>query len=444
MNEYITLKNAAILTLDEKDSFYEKGILVIKGKRIEEIGNMGEVEEKGLIIDMKGRLIMPGLINTHTHSHSSLFKNQADDLELMDWLKLAMWPMEKFLSQERSYAATRLSCLEYIKSGITTYADQFYYAEQTARAASESGLRCHLAATVFTNPSPETDDTYKAAEDFIVKWYGKQEETRVYPCIGPHAPYSVDGELFKKVIALAEKYDLLIHTHISETEDENRQIKEQYGVSPTKWLNSLGFFKQKVLAAHSVHLDEEDLEIYRKNKVYVTYNPVSNLKLVSGIMPLKEMWEKGIAVTLGTDGAQSNNSMDLLRDLRTGVLIQKQKNKDATFFDTRQAIRMVTTEGAKALGMENEIGSLVVSKRADLIAFDTTSPRICPLHTASLKNLYATIVYSACGADVSDSMVDGKWVMRNYQVLTYNEEEVRKQAQEASEYIVSHADIRMR
>ncbi|MFI3313718.1 MAG: amidohydrolase family protein, partial [Eubacteriales bacterium] len=197
MNLICTITNCTILTVDDQDHFYPRGRMVVEGKRIVQIGHEDNVPLLGQIVDMGGKLIMPGLVNTHTHSHSSIFKNQADDLELMDWLKLAMWPMEKHLSKERSYAATAMSCLEYIKGGITTIADQFYFADITAKAASVSGIRSFLAATVFTNPCSETDDTMGSAVKFVQDWHGKSEDTRIYPCIGPHAPYSVSADLFR-------------------------------------------------------------------------------------------------------------------------------------------------------------------------------------------------------------------------------------------------------
>lgn len=441
MEKRMTLTNCTVLTVDGENRFYPDGRVVVEGKYIKAVGPAQTIEAEGELVDLNGALVMPGLVNTHTHSHSSLFKNQADDLELMDWLQKAMWPMEKFLSAERSYAATSLSCLEYIRGGITTYADQFYFAEATARAASESGLRSFLAATVFTNPCAETDDTFGAAVKFVQNWQGREEETRVYPCVGPHAPYSVSGDLFREVAKLSAEYGLLIHTHISETLDENRQIMAQTGLSPTRWLERLGVLEQPVLAAHSIHLDETDMALYQQYGVRASYNPVSNLKLVSGIMPLRALRARGISVSLGTDGAQSNNSMDLLRDLRTGALIQKMQEKDATFLSALESVRMVTIDGARALGMEDEIGSLEPGKRADLIAFDPKSPRLNPLHRDSLNNLLATVTYSACGADVSSVMVDGRWVMREGAVLTLDETRVRKEAQEASEYLVKSANL---
>ena len=437
-----TLTNATILTVDGEDHLYEDGRIWIEGGRIAAVGPADALPERGEVVDLGGGLVLPGLIDTHTHSHSSLFRNQADDLQLMDWLKTAMWPMEKFLSPKRAYAATALSCLEYLRSGITTYADQFYYAGTIAHAAQRSGLRCFLAATVFTDPSPETADTFGAAVKFVQDWKGREEETRVYPCIGPHAPYSVSGDLFRQVTELSRTYDLLIHTHISETEDENRQIMEQTGMSPTRWLASLGVFERPVLAAHSIHLDAEDLELYRRYGVHVTYNPVSNMKLASGVMPYRQMKALGIPVSLGTDGAQSNNSMDLLRDLREGVLLQKVIARDATVISAREAVRMATIEGARALRMEQELGSLEVGKRADLIVLDPRSPRLTPMHRWDLEHICGAVTYAACGPDVRDVMVDGRWLMRDRTVLSFDEDEVLREGQKASEYLVEHAGFR--
>lgn len=430
-----TLTNCTILTMNANDDFYAKGRIVLEGNRIVSVGSQEDIPLQGTVVDMNGKLVMPGLINVHTHSYSAALRNAADDLRLMEWLNTAIWPMEKKLSYDRSLAASTMSCLEYLQSGTTTYVDMFYYTDATAKAARRSGLRCLLAAAVFSDPIIETDDSAGAAEKFIRNYIGHEEETLVYPCIGPHAPYSVKADTWKKCMDIADKYGVLLHTHLAETEDEVRMIKEQTGMSPAAWLESMGVFDRPVLAAHSIHLDENDLDIYQRHHVSVAYNPVSNLKLVSGIMPLKEMWERGLVVGIGTDGAQSNNSMDLLRDLRTGVLIQKMHNNDPTFFPAREAVRMATIDGARAIGMEGKIGSLECGKYADLIALDCTSPRLSPLHIESLKNLYAAIAYSAYGADVTDSMVNGRWLMKDREVLSMDAAVVRREAQEASRHM---------
>lgn len=434
-----TLTNCTILTVDGENRFFPRGCMVIRGNKILRVGHESEIPLEGNKIDMGGKLVMPGLVNTHTHSHSSLFKNQADDLRLMDWLNIAMWPMEAHLNAERAQAATALSCMEYISCGITTYCDQFYFAEAIAPVASKSGLRCVLGATVFEKPSVETDDTLGAAIAFVERWLGREEETLVYPCLGPHAPYSVSAEQFVRVAEFCRKHNILLHTHISETQDENDQILARYGKTPTQWLESIGVLENHVLAAHSIHLDEQDMCIYSQRNVHASYNPVSNLKLVSGFMPYRKLREYGIQISIGTDGAQSNNSMDLLRDLRTGALIQKQVEGDATLFSAREMVRLATIEGAIALGMDRQIGSLEAGKRADFIALNTRSPRLVPLHRDSLSNLYSTVAYSACGADVSDMIVNGRWVMQNRTIQTLDCDEVITRAQEASEYLVSHA-----
>lgn len=373
-----TLTNCTVLTVDAQDTVYLRGRVQVQAGRILAVGSEDTIPLAGETVDLNGGLVMPGLVNTHTHSHSSIFRSQADDLRLMDWLKKAMWPMERVLSPELAYAATALSCLEYLRCGITTYADQFYFSSVIARAAQKSGLRCFLAATVFTDPSPETKDTLGTAAKFIQDWKGREAETRVYPCIGPHAPYSVSGVLFQECVKLSQQYRLLIHTHISETPEENEQIYAQTGLSPTGWLERLGVFQQPVLAAHSIHLSPRDLDIYQRYGVHVSYNPVSNMKLASGVMPYQEMKRRGIQISLGTDGAQSNNSMDLLRDLRDGALLQKVFAADATVFSSREAVRMVTIEGAKALGMDRELGSIETGKLADLIVLDPPQPPADP------------------------------------------------------------------
>lgn len=434
-----TITNCTILTVDGQDSFYPRGRMTVSGSKILRIGHEHELPLEGDVIDLEGALVLPGLVNTHTHSHSSLFKNQADDLRLMDWLNKAMWPMEAHLNADRAAAATALSCMEYISGGITTYCDQFYFAEAIAPVAQKSGLRCMLGATVFEKPSVETDDTFGAAAAFVEHWLGREEETLVYPCLGPHAPYSVGSELFVRVAEFCRRHNVLLHTHISETQDENDQIRARYGKTPTQCLERLGVFENRVLAAHSIHLDEQDMEIYARRNIHASYNPVSNLKLVSGRMPYRALRERGIQVSIGTDGAQSNNSMDLLRDLRTGALIQKLAENDATLFPAREMVRLCTIEGALALNLQDQIGSLETGKRADFITLDPKSPRLVPLHRDSLSNLYSTIAYSACGADVRDMAVNGSWVMREKNILTLDCDDVRARAQEASEYLVSHA-----
>lgn len=436
-----SLINCCILTMDAEDTYYPDGTIVIEGNSIVDIGPKDQVTVCDEVIDMKGRIVLPGFVNTHTHSPSPLFRGLGDDLSLMDWLNNRIWPMEKHLSPETAYSGTALTCLEFLESGITSYADQYFFSTSIAEAAQRSGLRAFIAPTVFAGPSPETVDTIQSAVDFIEKYEGRQEETLVYPCVGPHAAYSCDDSTLKQVVEIADKHDLIIHTHISESQDENREIYEKTGLTPTQYFDSLGIMDQKVLSAHSIHLNQKDMEIFRKKQVAVTYNPLSNLKLTSGIMPMKELMENEVLISIGTDGAQSNNSLDLLRDLKTGALIQKQAVNDPTFLPAKEALKIITINGAKALGMEDKIGSLEKGKLADIISLDITHANLIPLHKPHVDNIYAAVVYSASGSDVADVFVNGKLLMRNREPMGIDRVSIVAEAQEASEYILKKSKI---
>lgn len=440
-DDVLSLINCTILTMDEKENYYPSGTIIIENGRITAIGADTDIIQRGKVLDMGGKIVMPGFINTHTHSPSPLFRGMADDLALMDWLKKVLWPAEKNMTGEMAFWGTCLTCLEFLETGVTTFADQYFFSDYVAQAAKGSGLRGFIAPTIFTDGSPETKDTLQAAVDFIEGHKGKEDDTLIYPCIGPHAPYSCSDEILKKTVEIARAKDIIIHTHISETMDENRQIYEETGLTPTQYFDSLGVLDGKVLAAHCIHLNQKDIEIMSRKDVKVSYNPVSNLKLVSGIMRFKELKQEGIEVSIGTDGAQSNNSLDLLRDLKTGVLIQKQQYDDATFISAKEALKIVTINGAKALHMENEIGSLEAGKRADIIAVDIKNTNINPLHRRSVNNVYSAVVYSAAGSDVSDVIVNGRILMKDRVVLSMNREEIIRQSQSASEAILKKAGL---
>jgi len=427
--------------MDESDHYYEKGKLVIRDDKIFDLGPAALIENKGKIINMKKKLVLPGFVNTHTHSPSSLFRGMADDLKLMDWLYTLIWPAEKHLTKEIVYWGAALSFLEFLRTGVTTFADQYFFSEAIGLAAEKSGLRGFIAPTVFSHPSPETDDPLQAAVDFIEKYKGKEETTRVYPCIGPHAPYSCNAYDLKQVAELAAKYKVMIHTHISETRDENEKMVAETGMTPTRYLEEMGILEQRVLAAHCIHLTAEDINILSEKKVNVSYNPVSNLKLVSGIMPLRELFQRDITVSLGTDGAQSNNSLDLLRDLKTGVLIQKNFNQDATFFNAGEALRMITIEGGRALGMADQIGSLEKGKKADLITLDMDEVNLNPIHRSCLDNIYSAVVYSASGHNVADVIVDGDILMKDRKFFKVSKEEILERARECSHFIMKKAGL---
>jgi len=438
------LRHGIVLTVDETDDYYPDGCVVVENGIIAYVGSdtlRPEIKDGDTTIDLSGKLVMPGLINTHVHSHSPLFRNFGEDVSLQTWLNAIMWPAESHLTEEQAYYAALHTCAESVASGVTTFADQFYFNAAVASAVEESGMRAVLCASIFENGKPDRGQTVLTAADFISSW--RNRTPLIMPGLGPHAPYSVSAEQWRSIVELSHSYGVLIHTHISETEKENQAFDAQYAVSPTQWLEKLGVFGCPTLAAHCVHLSDEDIAILSKNSVHVSYNPVSNLKLVSGIMPYARLRAGGVQISFGTDGAQSNNTLDLLRDLKTGVLIQKQRERDPSFFPVSEAVRLVTTAGAKALGLENILGSLEAGKQADIITLDMQQPHLQPLHTDSVKMLYTALVYCATGRDVSDTMVGGRWLMRDRKILALDVPSILRKTNSISLLLRKQAGLAM-
>ena len=435
--ERIVLQHACILTLDGSDRFFPDGSIVIEDGAIVQIGSSEDISvhaSEGL--DFSGKIVMPGLVNTHIHTHSPLFRNMGEDVELHTWLEEIMWPAESYLTAERAYWGSKLACLESIVGGVTTFADQFYYAQTTAEAVEPSGLRAFVCSTIFEHGDSAKGQTLQTAADFLERW--ESRSNLITPALGPHAPYSVSAGQWKEVVDLSARSGAIVHTHISETKKENEGISQKYGKSPSRWLADLGVLDRHVLAAHCVHLSDDDIEILKEHDVHVSYNPVSNLKLVSGIMPYQKLKSAGVQLSIGTDGAQSNNTLDLLQDLKIGVLIQKQAAHDPKIFDVREAVRLATIEGAKALGMAGHIGSLEIGKQADLIAIDLRAPHVSPLVKESARDLYTTLVYCATGRDVTDTMVSGTWLMRDRNVLSMNPVEIMKECEKVRKDILRY------
>jgi 5-methylthioadenosine/S-adenosylhomocysteine deaminase len=438
------LRHAIVLTIDENDTYYPDGCIVVENGHIVYVGSDAQhpaIKNEDEVVDLHGKLVMPGFINTHIHSHSPLFRNFGEDVSLQTWLNAIMWPAESYLTEEQAYYAALHTCIESIASGVTTFADQFYFTAAVANAVEKSGIRAVLCASIFENGESDRGQTVQAAADFIASW--KNKNLLIMPGLGPHAPYSVSAEQWRSVVELSHSYDVLIHTHISETEEENKAFDAKYAVSPTQWLEKLGVFERRTLAAHCIHLSDEDIAILKKNDVHVSYNPVSNLKLVSGIMPYARLIAGGVQISLGTDGAQSNNTLDLLRDLKIGVLIQKQQERNPAFFPVSDAIRLVTIAGAQALGLGELIGSLKAGKQADLIALDIQQPHLQPLHTDSVKMLYTALVYCATGKDVSDTMVQGRWLMRDKKILSLDAPSILKRTNDISLLLRRQAGLAM-
>ncbi|AKB19699.1 MULTISPECIES: amidohydrolase family protein [unclassified Methanosarcina] len=428
----IIIKNAYVLTMDPDVGDLKNGTVVIEDGKITEIGEKTK-ENADTVIDAKGSVVMPGLANTHTHAAMTLFRGYADDLQLAEWLEKHIWPAEAQLKAEDVYRGSLLACLEMIKSGTTAFADMYFYMDETAKAVEASGLRASLSHGLIELWNKEKGEAdLKEGKRFVQAWQGAAGG-RIKTMYGPHAPNTCSEEFLAKVKEEARRDGAGIHIHVLETEAELNAMKERYGKCSVHLLEDLGFFGPDVLAAHCVWLSDGDIEILRKRGVNVSHNPISNMKLASGIAPVYKMLEKGMNVTLGTDGCASNNNLDLFEEMKTAALLHKVSTGNPTALPARQVLEMATVNGAKALGTET--GTLKVGKNADVIIVDMKKPHLTPCF-----DVPSHLVYSAKGSDVRTTIVDGKVLMDNYRVLVLDEEKVVEEARRAAEELVARTN----
>jgi 5-methylthioadenosine/S-adenosylhomocysteine deaminase len=427
----ILIENTCILPLTGCDSTIENGYLIIEDNLIKEMGRGSAPPAEYLrVIDGKQKVVMPGFINTHTHAAMTLMRGYADDLPLMEWLEQKIWPLEARLTGEDVYWGTMLAILEMIKSGTTTFNDMYFFMEDTARAVEQTGIRAVLSrGLVGVGPSAEAG--LEESRELAQRWHRTREE-RITVMLGPHAPYTCPPDYLHKVIALARELGLGIHTHISETKGEAEDIKKQYGKTSAALMEEVGLFDLPAIAAHCVHLSQTDISILKRCGIGVAHNPESNMKLASGIAPVPELLEAGIAVGLGTDGASSNNNLDMLQEMRTCSLLHKVNSMNPTVLPAYQALEMATVNGARALGLDNEIGSLQPGLKADLILLDLNSAHMRPVH-----DVVANIVYSAQAGDVHTVIINGQIVMENRKILTFDEDQVLEQAEKTAVKLAS-------
>jgi 5-methylthioadenosine/S-adenosylhomocysteine deaminase len=406
------------------------GIVLIEGDRITRVEQ--EIKRSAdIVIDAHGKVVMPGLINCHTHLAMTLFRGVADDMELMPWLETKIWPLEKRLNAERVYAGALLGCLEMIKTGTTCFADQYFFMEEVAKAVERAGIRGILSYGIIEMGDPERRESEIKTGEHLVRTCHGMAGGRILTMFGPHAPYTCSPECLMQVKELAKKYGVGIHTHIAETKWETDEIMKRYGKAPVEYLDSIGFLGPEVLAAHSIFLAPHGISIYRNRGVKPVHNPVSNMKLGCGVSPVPELFKAGIPVALGTDGAASNNSLDMFNEMKFAALLGKLHRYNPTVMPAESVLEMATINGAKALGLEKELGSLEVGKKADVILVNLNTPHLTPLH-----NLVSHLVYSAVGGDVDTVIVDGEILMENRKIRTLDEAEVMKKAQEISESMI--------
>ncbi len=435
----ILLINATLLCMDEDFHQYHPGAIAVKGDTILAVGeekNILEHFEATEIFDCNEKIVMPGLVNAHTHVPMTLLRGLADDLRLDVWLLGYMMPVEReFVSPEFVELGTRIGCIEMIRSGITCFADMYYYEEYVARATAEIGLRAVCSQTVLKFPSPDArfyEESLAAARDYIINW---KDHALITPSVAPHAPYTCTDEILRLTAQLAAEFDVPLHTHIAETAQEVENSRETHGMPVVPYAKKNGLFEAKVLAAHCVHIDEGEMKTLLHHRAGVAHNPSSNLKLASGFAPVNKMIELGLKVGIGTDGPASNNDLDMFEEIRLAAFLAKSVSNDPTVLPARTALAMATRIGAEALHLGKITGSLEQGKRADIIIVDNSRIHNSPVFKRDPNGVYTQLVYATKSTDVTDMMVNGKWLMQGRQLRDINEEELLENAQDYAKQI---------
>ncbi|MEM2960563.1 MAG: amidohydrolase [Candidatus Bathyarchaeia archaeon] len=429
----IAIRNCMIVTMSEMD-IVRRGLIAVKDGFIIYVGKEDEAPsfEADEYIDGEGKIAMPGLINCHTHAAMSLFRGIAEDKDLNTWLRETIWPLESKLRPEDVYYGSLLSCIEMIKSGTTCFSDMYFYEDMVAKAVAETGMRCVLSPGIVETGHKMLGKILLREAVKVAKKYHGSFSGRISVMLGPHAVYSCSPNLLEKIGEVASKLNVGVHIHLAESESDSTSIKEKYGKSEVELLDEIGLLKPNLLAAHCIYLSDADMALMAESNAKVAYNPVSNMKLASGIPRIKGLLDAGITVGLGTDGPASNNSLDMFDTMKFAALLQKAKYRDPRVLLARKVVEMATIDGAKALGLNRLVGSLEVGKKADIILIDIKKPHLTPLH-----NIYAALVYSMRGSDVNTVIINGKVIMKDRCVKTVDEYEVMKKAEELSQDLLS-------
>jgi 5-methylthioadenosine/S-adenosylhomocysteine deaminase len=431
--------NAIVLTMDETLNQYDPGAVAVKGDSIVAVGKEEDIKKEytaNEIIDCNQKVLMPGLINAHTHVPMTLLRGLADDLRLDVWLMGYMLPVEReFVKPDFVRLGTLIACAEQIRSGVTTFNDMYYFEDDVAQATADAGMRAVCGQTVIRFPVPDAsayEDSLAMARTFIQKWKGHE---LIVPAVAPHAPYSTTPEILKACAELAKEFDVPLHIHISETSFEVENMRNEQGMPVVPYVKKQGLLEAKVIAAHCVHIDVGEIRTLHHANAGISHNPSSNLKLASGFAPVTKMLEIGVNVGIGTDGPASNNDLDMFEEVRLASFVAKASSNDPTALPAATALLMATRLGAQALHIGDITGSIEVGKRADLILVDTSPLHNSPRFLRDPMNAYAQLVFASKSTDVTDVMVNGKWLMREHKLLTLNEKELLTQAREVAKKI---------
>lgn len=413
----LLIKGVTLLPMDGKEEVIKNTNIYIEKNKISHIGDIKENKKVDRVIDGTNKVAMPGLINAHTHIGMSFFRNYADDLPLQEWLTQKIWPAEAKLTADDIYWGSLLSMVEMIQSGTTTFCDMYFFMEEVGKGLEKSGMRGVLTRGLIEEKGLEKEKI-EYTRNLYNEWNGR-EDGRIKVMVAPHAPYTCSPSYIEDILDLAVELNSEIHIHLSETKKEVEDSVKAYGKSPIKHVYDLGLFKQPTIAAHCVHVDDEDIRILEENNVSPVYNPSSNLKLASGFAPVDKMLKSGINVALGTDGSSSNNNLNMFEEIHLASIVNKAVNMDAISVKAYDALRMATINGAKALNWDNEIGSIEINKKADIILIDMNKPHLYPLH-----NEVSALAYSVQGSDVDTVIVDGNIIMEKREMKTLDVEKI--------------------
>ena len=425
----LLVKGGTVVTMDGKGRVLESGAVAVRDERIVAIGPAAEISAKyqaTRVLDATGRVVMPGLINTHTHAPMVLFRGLADDLPLMEWLRQYIFPAEaKNVDEDFVRWGTRLACLEMIQGGTTTFVDMYYFESAIADETTKAGLRGVLGQAVIDFPAPDNKtwtDAMAACEKYVRRWKG---HSLVTPAIAPHAPYTVSPEHLKEAHAFSVRHEVPLVIHVAETEAEVKTIRDKFKATPVAYLDGLGVLDERVVAAHGIWLEDDDIKTLARRSVGVAHCPHSNMKLASGVAPVPQLLRAGVAVGLGTDGAASNNDLNLWEEMDTAAKLHKLISKNPQVIPAREAMEMATIRGAQAIHRDRDLGSLEEGKLADLIVV-----RMDSVHQVPLYNVYSQLVYATKSSDVDTVIINGRAIMENRRVLTIDEPAVVAKARE--------------